>query len=52
MYAKLAWEKYTDEQIKDVMAFNEGYKNFITNGKTERFIMTHYDEHHSFRINR
>ena len=22
------------------------------NGKTERFIMTHYDEHHSFRINR
>lgn len=36
MYAKLAWEKYTDEQIKDVMAFNEGYKNFITNGKTER----------------
>ncbi|HIX82566.1 MAG TPA: aminopeptidase [Candidatus Erysipelatoclostridium merdavium] len=36
MYAKLAWEKYTDDQIKDVMAFNEGYKNFITNGKTER----------------
>lgn len=36
MYAKLAWEKYTDEQIKDVMAFNEGYKDFITNGKTER----------------
>ena len=36
MYAKLAWEKYTDEQIKDVMAFNEDYKNFITNGKTER----------------
>ena len=34
MYAKLAWEKYTDEQIKDVI--NEGYKNFITNGKTER----------------
>ena len=22
------------------------------NGETERFIMTHYDEHHSFRINR
>lgn len=36
MYAKIAWDKYNDEQIKDIMEFNEGYKNFITNGKTER----------------
>ncbi|WP_296878017.1 aminopeptidase [Thomasclavelia sp.] len=36
MYAKLAWEKYSDEKIKDVMDFNEGYKKFITKGKTER----------------
>ena len=36
MYAKLAWEKYTDEDIKLVMDFNEGYKDYITKGKTER----------------
>lgn len=36
MYAKIAWDKYNDEQIKEIMEFNEGYKNFITNGKTER----------------
>ncbi len=36
MYAKNAWEKYTDNQYKDIMAFNEGYKDFITKGKTER----------------
>lgn len=36
MYAKNAWEKYNNEEINDVMNFNEGYKNFITKGKTER----------------
>lgn len=36
MYAKNAWEKYNDEQIKEIMDFNEGYKTFITKGKTER----------------
>ena len=25
-----------DEQIKEIMDFNEGYKTFITKGKTER----------------
>ena len=30
---KLAWEKYNDEQINDIMTFNEGYKNYITKGK-------------------
>ena len=34
MYGKLAWEKYNDEQINDIMTFNEGYKNYITKGKT------------------
>lgn len=33
---KNAWEKYNDEQIKEIMDFNEGYKAFITKGKTER----------------
>lgn len=36
MYAKNAWNKYEDNQYKDVMEFNEGYKSFITQGKTER----------------
>ena len=36
MYAKNAWLKYDDKALKDVMDFNEGYKDFITKGKTER----------------
>lgn len=36
MYRKNAWKEYTDEQIKDVMDFNEGYKDFLSKGKTER----------------
>lgn len=36
MYAKNAWEKYQDNEFKDVMDFNEGYKHFISVGKTER----------------
>ena len=36
MYARVAWEKYDDKQIEEIMAFNEEYKRFITNGKTER----------------
>ena len=36
MYAKNAWEKYNETQIKEIMNFNEGYKDFITKGKTER----------------
>ena len=36
MYAKNACEKNNDEQIKEIMDFNEGYKTFITKGKTER----------------
>lgn len=36
MYRKNAWKEYTDAQIKDVMDFNEGYKDFLSKGKTER----------------
>lgn len=36
MYAKNTWEKYEHNQYKDVMDFNEGYKEFISLGKTER----------------
>ncbi len=36
MYAKNAWKKYEDQQYVEVMNFNEGYKHFITVGKTER----------------
>ena len=40
MYGKLAWEKYNDDQINDIMTFNEGYKNYITKGKTERLCVS------------
>ena len=36
MYAKNAWKKYTDEKLNQLMQFNEEYKNFLSNGKTER----------------
>ncbi len=36
MYSKNAWNKYSQEDIKNVMDFNEDYKLFITKGKTER----------------
>ena len=36
MYAKNAWLKYNNETVREVMDFNEGYKKFITLGKTER----------------
>lgn len=34
MYAKNAWEKF--ENYDEIMEFNEGYKKFISVGKTER----------------
>ena len=40
MYGKLAWDKYHDEQMKQIMDFNEGYKDFITKGKTERLCVS------------
>ena len=36
MYRKNAWKEYADEQIRAVMDFNEGYKDFLSKGKTER----------------
>ncbi len=36
MYQKYAWEKYQDEKMVSLTNFNEDYKKFITNGKTER----------------
>ena len=36
MYLKNVWEKYQDNDIKKVMDFNEGYKDFISSCKTER----------------
>ena len=36
MYAKCAWKKYSEEQLKLVMEFNEEYKDYLTKGKTER----------------
>ena len=36
MYSKNAWEKYQEKDIKKLMDFNEGYKDFISKCKTER----------------
>lgn len=36
MTNKNAWLKYEDGQLSDIAAFSEGYKDFITNCKTER----------------
>lgn len=36
MYRKNAWKEYNEEQMNAVMEFSEGYKDFITKGKTER----------------
>ena len=33
---KTAWEKYTGKSLSTVMNFNEGYKKFLDNSKTER----------------
>ncbi|MBE6015017.1 MAG: aminopeptidase [Lachnospiraceae bacterium] len=36
MERKTAWEKYTKKQKQDVMVFAEGYRQFISDCKTER----------------
>ena len=36
MYAKNVWEHATKEKVKGIMDFNEGYKDYLTKGKTER----------------
>lgn len=33
MYAKNTWSKYKDNQYKDVMDFNEGYKHYMEKQK-------------------
>lgn len=40
MYNKNAWEKYNNEAMKDLMKFNEEYKQYISVGKTERACVT------------
>ncbi len=36
MYSKNIWKDANNEKIKAIMDFNEGYKDYITKGKTER----------------
>ena len=38
MYRENAWLKYDAKQVKEVMKFSEGYKDFISFGKTERLV--------------
>lgn len=36
MYNKNAWSTYSEEEMKEVMDFADGYKKFLSVGKTER----------------
>ena len=36
MELKNAWEKYDEDGIKKIFDFNDGYKKFISDCKTER----------------
>lgn len=36
MYAKNIWEQASESKVKEIMDFNEGYKAYLTAGKTER----------------
>ncbi|MFI3252123.1 MAG: aminopeptidase [bacterium] len=36
MYGKLVWNKYEEKDLKECMDFAEGYKHYISVGKTER----------------
>ena len=39
MYRENAWLKYNASEEKEVMKFAEGYKEFISKGKTERLVV-------------
>lgn len=41
MNDKNAWLSYDEAQLKEVMDFNEGYKKYLTEGKTERECVTY-----------
>ena len=36
MYAKNIWKNASAEKVEAIMSFNEGYKEYISKGKTER----------------
>ena len=36
MYRENAWLKYDQKELKNVMKFNDGYKEFLSISKTER----------------
>jgi aspartyl aminopeptidase len=36
MYSKNIWKNISEEKIDQIMQFNEGYKDYISKGKTER----------------
>lgn len=37
---EIAWNKYDEQKMKEVMDFSEGYKKFISECKTERECVT------------
>ena len=36
MERKIAWEKYSQEEMDKVFTFAEDYRQFLSHGKTER----------------
>ena len=36
MYRENAWKSYTEKEVSQLMEFSEGYRDFLTRGKTER----------------
>ena len=36
MYSKNVWQSYSNKELKDVMAFADNYKKFLSISKTER----------------
>ena len=38
MYRENAWLKYDQKELKNVMKFADGYKEFLSFGKTERLV--------------
>ncbi len=52
MYNKNAWTSYSEEELSDLMNFAEGYKKFLSKGKTEREcvkLATKEAEEHGFK---
>ncbi len=44
MYSKNVWKDYNEKDLENVMSFANGYKDFLSNAKTEREFVKHAKE--------